>query len=189
MLVRRQVAFTIGLLPCHISYLPLFDLAGGDNAIFGLLYFCFSLVELGLEVSALLHSGVLCLLLRKGLELRRQFWVKLQEGVQVATEYDLVLGQVSLQQKQVCLELLYLFCVFLFFGAKMCAYEDEVIGASNRKTLSPLFYLLSFFSISYKIANILEGDDLFKGVLVDHNQSISFIINYDCFILKAFDFL
>jgi hypothetical protein len=71
----------------------------------------------------------------------------------------------------------------------MCAYEDEVIGASNRKTLSPLFYLLSFFSISYKIANFLEGDDLFKGVFFDHNHRILFFVIYDVYILKVFHFL
>ncbi len=90
MLVRRQVAVTIGLLTSNISYLPLFDVAGGDNAIFGLLYFLFGLLELGLEVSALLQSGDLCLLLRKGLELRGEVFVKLKEGIQVAAEYNLV---------------------------------------------------------------------------------------------------
>ena len=73
MLVRRQVAVTIGLLSCDVSYLPLFDLATGDNAIFGLLYFMFGLVELALEVSALLQSGELCLTRGKGLELRGEF--------------------------------------------------------------------------------------------------------------------
>jgi len=155
-LVRRQVAFTIGLLSCHVSYLPLFDLATGDNAIFGLLYFLFGLVELGLEVSALLQSGEVCLLLRKGLELRREF-LKPQERVQVATEYDLVLGQVSLQQKQVCLELLYLFCVFLFFGAKMCAYEDVFIRAYNCKAFPPFLNILLAFIISNKHANLTKG--------------------------------
>ena len=71
----------------------------------------------------------------------------------------------------------------------MCAYEDEVIGTSNRKTLSPLFYLLSFFSISNKIANFLEGDDLFKGVFFDQNHRILFFIIYDFYILKVFHFL
>jgi hypothetical protein len=100
MLVRRQVAVTFGLLSSNITYLCLYNFAGGDNAIFGLLYFFFGLIELRLEVSALLHSGVLCVLLRKGLELRRQFWVKLQEGVQVAAKYNLVwFGQATLQQK------------------------------------------------------------------------------------------
>jgi len=54
MLIRRQVAVTIDLFPSNISYLSLFDLAVVDNAIFGLLYFFFGLVELRLEVSALL---------------------------------------------------------------------------------------------------------------------------------------
>ncbi len=71
----------------------------------------------------------------------------------------------------------------------MCAYEDEVIGTSNRKTLSPLFYLLSFFSISNKIANFLEGDDLFKGVFFDQNHRILFFVIYDFYILKVFHFL
>ena len=82
MLVRRQVAVTIGLLPSNISYLSLFDLAAGDNAIFGLLYFLFGLVELRLEISAFLQSGELCFTLRKGSEFRRrELFVNLQEGI------------------------------------------------------------------------------------------------------------
>jgi hypothetical protein len=81
MLVRRQVAVPIGLLSSNKSYLSLFDLATGDDAIFGLLHFLFGLVELGLEVSALLQSGELCFTLGKGLELRGELLVKLQEGV------------------------------------------------------------------------------------------------------------
>jgi hypothetical protein len=82
MLVRRQVAVTIDLSPSHVSYLSLFNLAAGDNAIFGLLYFFFSLVELRLEVSALLQSGELCFTLRKGSDFRRrELFVNLQEGI------------------------------------------------------------------------------------------------------------
>jgi hypothetical protein len=99
MLIRRQVAVTIDLLPSKVSYLPLFDLAAGDNTIFGLLNFLFGLVEVRLEVSAFLQSGELCLTLRKGPELGRELFIKLQEGIQVAAEDYLKFGQAFLQQK------------------------------------------------------------------------------------------
>ena len=157
MLVRRQVTVHIGLFSSNKSYLSLFDLATGDDAIFGLLYFFFGLVELGLKVSALLQSGELCLTLRKGLELRVEFLVKLQEGIQVAAEYYIVLWQAFLQQRQVFLELLDLFCVLLFFGAEMCAYEDVFIRALNCKTFPPIFYFASTL-FRNELANLSKGE-------------------------------
>jgi len=177
MLIRRQVAVTIDLFSSNISYLSLFDLAAGDNAIFGLLYFFFGLVELRLEVSAFLQSGELCLLLRKRLEGRRKLFVNLQEGIQVAAEYDLKFGQAPLQQKQVPLEFLDLRRVLLFFGAEVGTDENVVIRADNCKTFPPFFNVLSAFNIDYTAANLTEGGEALKGGFVNHNQRILFRIN------------
>jgi hypothetical protein len=178
-LVRRQVAVAIDLSPSHVSYLSLFNLAAGDNAIFGLLHFLFGLVELRLDVGALLQSGELCLTLRKGSELRRELFLNLQEGIQVSPEDYLEFRQALLQQKQVPFEFLDLCWVLLFFGAEVGTDENVVIRAGNCKTFPPFLNILSAFIFSDVTANLTEGGECLKGGSVDHNQRILFRISYD----------
>jgi hypothetical protein len=141
--------------PSHLNYLSFFNLGVGDDAIFALLYFFFGLVKLRLNISALFQSGEICLILRKSLKGRKLF-IKLQEGVQVSTEYNLLLGQIFIQQKQVLFQFFDLRLFLLFFGAEMGTDEDVVISADNCKTFPPFLNLLSALIISDVTANLTE---------------------------------
>ena len=97
MFVGGQVGLVISLIAIEVGDLPEGDVIGGDDAIFGLLHFQFGLMVLCLRGGAFLESGELELIAGKEMEDLAETLIRLEEGVEIPSDDDLVLGQVLLQ--------------------------------------------------------------------------------------------
>lgn len=133
-----------------------------------------------LRAGAFLEGGELELIAGVEVEGLGETLVGLQEGVQVASHDDLVLGQVLLQPKQIILQIVDLDFVLVCTGAEMHASEDEVIRSCEGHTLCPSEVLLLLgVDLLGDLGEILYFGE---GVFVEDDEGVFLGISHDVLV-------
>lgn len=180
MFVGGEVGLVIGLIPVEVGDRPVADVVGGDDAVLGLLHFQLGLVVLGLRGGAFLEGGEVELVPGVEVEGLGEALVGLQEGVEVSSHDDLVLGQVLLQSKQVVLQVFDLDLVLVCAGAEMHAGEDEVVGSCEGHALGPAEVFL-LFGVDF-LGDFGEVLYLGEGVLVEQDEGVLLGVRHDVLV-------
>lgn len=97
MVMRWQKDGIVGLSTSKVTYLTILDVFGAEDTVLGLFDDCLCLVELRLGECTSLEGGELEIIDRIEEVLGVELFIGFQEGVQIPTNDDLVLGQILLQ--------------------------------------------------------------------------------------------